>query len=115
MDDADNDERGFRCAVVDHIVPVEVRSQAGRKIVAARSKLRMVAQGFEFLLDLPDECVRRLWRGFGDKGPDFGKIVFGLIGYAEGERSDRFCLPFSMIRSASKSCTRPASISSIPA
>ncbi len=110
----DDDERGLRDLVVDHVVPVEMRPQAGSKVVAARPKLWMVAQGFKFFLDAPDKRVRRFRRGLGDKGPDFGKIVFGPIGYEEGERPDRFCLPFSIIRSASKFRTRPASISSIP-
>lgn len=115
VDDADNDERGFRCAVVDHVVPVNVCSQTGREVVAAWSKLRVVAQGFKFLLDLPDERVRLFRRVFGDEGPDFGDIVLGPVGYAEDERSDDFRSPFLIIRSASKSRTRPASISSIPA
>lgn len=114
MNHPDDDERGLRSLLVDHIVPVKMRPQAGSYGVAARSKLRMVAQGFKFLFDAPDKRGRRFRGAFSDRRPDFGKIFFGLLGYLEGERSDRFRLPLSIIRSASKSCTRPASISSIP-
>ena len=115
VDHADDDKRRVRGAVVDHVVPVEMRPQAGREVLAAWPQLGLVPQGLKSFLDLPDEGARPFRRGFGDERPDFGKIVFGLFGYAEDERASNFFLPFSMILSASKSCTRPASISSIPA
>jgi hypothetical protein len=115
MNHPDDDECGFRGLIVDHIIPVEMRPEAGGKVVAAGPEFRMAAQRLEFLLDAPDERARRFRGVFGDKGPDFGKIVLGLAGYAEGERCDCFCCPFAMIRSASKFRTRPASISSRPA
>ena len=71
-----------------HVAPVKMRPHVGSKIVAARPKLRMVAQGFKFFFDPPDKRVRLFRGGLDDKGPDFGKIVFGLIGYEKGERSD---------------------------
>ncbi len=115
VEDADDDKCGFRYAVVDDIISINERSQARQDGVAAWSKLRVMSQGFEILLDLPDEAGCPLWRVFGDERPDFGKIVLGLIGYAEDERAEDFAFPFLMIRSASKSRTRSASISSIPA
>jgi len=115
MQDTDDDQRGFRCAVVDDIAAVNGGSQTGRKDIPARSKLGMLTQGCEFLFGPPDKPVRRLNRAFGDQGPDFGEVVFGLSGYLQDERADRFCFPFSIIRSGSKSLTRFAGISSRPA
>jgi hypothetical protein len=115
MNHPNDDECGFRGLVVDHIIPVEMRPEAGGKVVTVEPEFRMTAQRLELLLDAPDERARRFRGVFGDERPDFGKIVLGLAGYAEGERRDCFCCSFAMIRSASKFCTRPASISSRPA
>ena len=46
--------------------------------------------------------------------PDFGEVGLGGIGQAEGERPANSFLPRSMMRSASKSCTRPSARSARP-
>jgi hypothetical protein len=74
----------IRVAVVEGVLLVEMDSQAGREIVAARSQLRMNQQRREAGLDFANE--RRSGGGtpaFGDERPNPDQVFFGLLGEAE--------------------------------
>src|ERR1700733_8836307 len=102
--------------VVDGVVAGETDAQPSRKIFPRRRCKGEVKKPVAIVLDLVDEARRCCPRGFdGDVEPNFGKVGFRRVSYAEGERSDNSFLPRSTMRAASKSLTRPATTSARPA
>ena len=58
------------------------------------SRIGPIKRGREGLFEPMNEasCVLRGIRS--DKGPEFGKVIFGLFSYSEGSNVDNRCLPF---------------------
>ena len=111
MEDADDYELAFVMKVIDGVVAGE----ADAKLFARRAGHRETTERLAIALDLVYEPVRCRFGSFdGDVKPDFGEVGFGRVGQAEGERSANSFLPLAMMRSASKSFTRPAATSAKP-
>jgi hypothetical protein len=113
--DAHDDDFGVGEAVVQRVVAMEVDAQACGQSIPTWSNLRMVLDGLEARLNLPDQLRCRCTVVGGDEAPDFDQVLFGALGQSElaARRCNRSS-PRRMIRSASKSRTRPASMSSRP-
>ena len=116
MHDAHDDDFGVGEAAVQRVVAIEVDAQALGQLIPTWSDLRMVLDGLEASLDLPDQLRCRCTVVGGDEAPDFDQVLFGALGQSElaARRCNRSS-PRRMIRSASKSRTRPALMSSRPA
>ena len=105
---------GFRETVIDGIVPEEYNTQPPREIIPADAHLWLDKPRLEAFAQFVNKYIssRRVSRG--NKGPDLCEFVFCLFRYPEGARLASFLPPAAMIRSTSKSRTRPAAISSSP-
>ena len=63
-------------------------------------------------LDCLDEARRKVVRDFdGEIDLELRQVLFGAVGYSEGERLANNFFPRSMMRAASKSWTRPSATS----
>jgi hypothetical protein len=111
---ARDDDLGIGEAVVKGVIAVEVDPQSFAQMLPAGSDFRVRQQGTETLFDLPDKPRGRLGIILCDEAPDVGQVLLCGVRYAEGSGSCNCCSPFLMIRAASKSCTRPASMSDKP-
>jgi hypothetical protein len=113
--DAHDDDFGIGEAVVQRVVAMEVHAQAFGQLIPRWSDLRMVLDGLEARLDLPDQLRCRRAVVGSDEAPDLDQILLGALGQSElaARRCNRSS-PRRMMRSASKSRTRPASMSSRP-
>lgn len=111
---AHDDDLALGEAVVERVVAVEVHPQPLAQMLAAASDFRVGQQGAETIFDLPDKLRGRIRIVLGDKAPDVGQVLLGGFRYVEGSGFCNCCSPFRMIRAASKSCTRPASMSDKP-
>ena len=69
-------------------------AQAWRKLIARRAHQGVIQQGYEGLFELMNKAGGVLRGIRSDKGPDFGKVIFGLFSYSEGSNVDNRCLPF---------------------
>ena len=115
VQDANDHKLALVMHVIDSVVTREADTKPGRKIFAGRSGQGKVPERLAITLDLVDEPVRSRLRSFDGKvKPDFGEVGFCRLGQAEGERSANSFLPLAMMRSASKSFTRPAATSARP-
>lgn len=114
MDNADDNDLNVGKPVIERIITVEMRAQPLTEMIAAGTDLRIGEQGLETILDLPDKARRRIWIVLRNEGPDIGKILFCGLRYAEGSELCNCCFPLLIIRSTSKSLTRPASMSDKP-
>ncbi len=101
-------------AVIQHVVAVEVRPQPRGQTLAARADLRMRLDRREMPLDLADQLRGGPAIVLGDEAPDVDEILFGAVGYAQASRTANCSSPLRMMRSASKSRTRPAAMSASP-
>lgn len=114
MHHAHDDDLALAEAVVEGVVAVEVHPQPCAQMLPARADLTVGQQGPETFFDLPDKPRGRLTIVLGDKTPDVGQVLLGSLRYAQGSGLCNCFSPFLMIRAASKSCTRPASMSDKP-
>ena len=105
----------LREAVIQRVVAMEVDAQARGQSIPPRTDLRMVLDGLEARLELPDQLRCRHAVIGGDEAPDLDQVLLGALGQSElaARRCNRSS-PRRMIRSASKSRTRPASMSPRP-
>ena len=109
-----NDDLGIREAIIQHVITVEVRPQTLGYMISTWADLRMGQKSGKTLFNLADKL-----RGSSaiipcDETPEIDQILFCALSYAEGSVSCNCCSPFLMMRSGSKSCTRPASMSASP-
>jgi len=115
VQDTNNHKLVLVMHVIHGVVAGEGDSEAWRKMLARGACQREMPQRFAVALDLVDKAFGDRFGGFdGDIKPNLGKIGFGGVGQAEGERSANSFLPRAIIRSASKSLTRPAATSARP-
>ena len=94
---------------------MKMDAQTRREVFAARSQLRVNQQRRKAGLDFTDE--RRSGSGsrtLGDKRPNLDQVFFGLVGEAETAGGVNRWRPVWMMRSGSKSRTRPAPRSLTP-
>jgi hypothetical protein len=78
--DAHDDDFGVGEAVVQRVVAVEVDTEARGQSIPTRPDFRMIQDGLEARLDLPDQLrCRRAIIG-GDEAPDLDQILFGALG-----------------------------------
>ena len=69
-------------------------TQARGQVIAGEAELGMGKERLEAFAELVHKRARRLGIVGGDEGPDLGKIVFGLVRYAEGSRPANLRAPF---------------------
>jgi len=111
---AHDDDLALGEAVVERVIAMEMHPQPHAQMLTTGADFRVGQQGTETILDLPDKPRRRLGIVLCDKAPDVDQILLGGLRYTEGSGFCNCCSPFLMIRAASKSCTRPASMSDNP-
>jgi len=111
---ANDDDLSLREAVVQRIIAVKMRPQPLGQIIPSGANLRLQQEGGKTLFDLPDKLRGGGWVILGDEAPDIDYVLLCAFGYAEGSGFCNCCSPFRMMRSGSKSRTRPASMSSRP-
>lgn len=78
------------------------------------AKVWVREKGGEFFFQLLDKGGRGLGGIFGDESPDIRKVIFRLVGYAEGARLVNRFFPFSMMRLELNFFTRPPFTSARP-
>jgi hypothetical protein len=78
--DAHDDDFGVGEAVVQRVVAMEVYAQACGQLILTWSDLRMVLDGLEARLDLPNQLRCRRAVVTGDEAPDLDQILFGALG-----------------------------------
>ena len=93
---------------------MEVRPQPRGQTLAARANLRMRLDRREMPFDLADQLRGGPAIVLGDEAPDVDEILLGAVGYAQASRIANCSSPLRMMRSASKSLTRPAAMSASP-
>ncbi len=115
VQDTNNHKFGLVMHIIHRMITGEGDAETGRKMLARGAAQGEMPERFAVALDPVDEAFRCRFGSFdGDIKPNLGKVGFGGIGQAEGERSANSFLPRAMIWSASKSFTRPAATSARP-
>lgn len=104
----------FSETVIDGIVPVEQDAQTGGQDIPFRAHFRVNKQRPKTFAQFVDKCGRRCRIIGRYESPDICEFVFGLFRYPECARLANFLFPALIIRSGSKSRTRPVAISISP-
>jgi proteic killer suppression protein len=111
----DNNYRIRLRQIVDGVGTMEGHAQPWSELLTLRTGQRKETQRLARGLDRRDDARGDVDGRIGSNGePDFGEVRLGGIGQAEGERLANSFLPRSMMRSASKSFTRPSARSVSP-
>ena len=115
MQDPGDDDFALRDEIVHRVSGVKHNAQPVRQIRPLRPRERKVPdrlKGGPKRLDTPRS--NGFGRLGGKPGPDSCKVGFRRIGKPQAERRFNPCLPRAMMRSISKSTTRPAAMSANP-